>query len=89
MRKIFLALLMMGTLSYAQETASTTPKLEKVYDLDAKSGLSSKGQPTYKETGSTAIYHGEHVPVYMTSRGKLFIWVTSKKTGTKYKKYIK
>jgi hypothetical protein len=88
MRRIFLALMMMGTLSYAQEVASNT-ELKKVYDLDAKSGLNSDGKPTYKETGSTAIYHGEHVPVYMTSRGKLFIWVTSKKTGTKYKKYIK
>lgn len=88
MKKIFLALLMTCMSSIAQETASTV-KLEKVYDLDAKAGLKADGQPTYKETGSTAIYHGEHLPVYMTSRGKLFIWVTSKKTGTKYKKYIK
>ena len=81
---LFIALMMLGVASSAQEV-----ELKKVYDLDAKAGLTADGQPTYKDTGSTAIYHGEHTPVYMTSRGKLFIWVTSKKTGTKYKKYIK
>jgi hypothetical protein len=86
MKKQFLiALLMLGTASFAQTPAV---KLEKVYDLDAMSGTTADGKPTFKETGSIAIYHGENHPVYMTAKGKLFIWVTSKKSGKKYKKYI-
>ncbi len=85
MKKLFfIALMISGMMSSAQEVASTV-KLQKVYNLDAN-GTSG---PTFKETGSTAIYHGESHPVYMTSKGKIFIFVTSKKSGKKYRKYIK
>ncbi len=85
MKKVlFIALLMLGVTSSAQEVASNI-KLEKVYNLDE----SSNSRPTYKSTGSTAIYKGVVHPVYITSKGKIFIFVTSKKTGKEYRKYIK
>jgi hypothetical protein len=82
MKILFIAIMMATMSSFAQ---TTTVKLQKVYDLDAN----TKEKVTYKETGSVAIYHNKTLPVYITSKGKLFIWVVSEKSGKKYKKYIK
>jgi len=59
----------------------------KTYDLDAnRRGGGNSTPPT--PSGNSAVYHGETVPVYVSPRGKEFIYVTSKKTGNVYKKYI-
>lgn len=57
---------------------------EKVINLD----LMSNKEVNYKESGYTAIYKGESHIVYLTEKGKMFIWTVSKKSGKKYKKYI-
>jgi hypothetical protein len=56
---------------------------QKVYDLDKK-----KDSISYTKTKDVAIYHGEKKVVYLSKNGKLFIFVTSKKSGKEYKKYI-
>lgn len=60
----------------------------KQYNLDVKreAAMSASSLPT--PSGKTAVYHGETIPVYTSSRGKEYINVTSKKTGNVYKKYI-
>ncbi len=76
MRNLILSLLLVVTMTgYSQG---------KVYDLDKEKDNS----PTYTQTGDYAIYRSERLPVYMTKKGKLFIFVTSKKTGKPYRKYI-
>lgn len=57
---------------------------QKVYDLDNKTDSSI----SYTKTNDIAIYHGEDKVVYLSKKGKLFILVTSRKTGKEYKKYI-
>ena len=59
----------------------------KTYNLDAGSSRGGEKTPP-QPTGKSAIYHGETVPVYVSARGKEFIFVTSKKTGNVYKKYL-
>ena len=56
---------------------------QKVYYLDKK-----KENVSYTKTNDVAIYHGEKKAVYLSKNGKLFIFVTSKKSGKEYKKYI-
>jgi len=56
---------------------------QKVYNLDAK-----RDSISYTKTQDVAIYHGEKKPVYLSKNGKLFIFVTSKKSGKEYKKYL-
>lgn len=55
----------------------------KVYNLDKP-----KDSISYTKTKDVAIYHGEETPVYLSKNGKLFIFVTSKKSGKQYKKYL-
>lgn len=71
---MFTAVLLLSLNSYSQ----------KVYDLDKQSDSVS-----YAKTNDVAIYHGEEKPVYLSKNNKLFIFVTSKKSGKQYKKYIK
>lgn len=56
---------------------------QKMYDLDKK-----RDSVSYKKTNDVAIYHGEKKTVYLSKNNKLFIFVTSKKSGKEYKKYI-
>lgn len=74
MKKLIITLALLFSLSsYSQ----------KVYDLDKK-----KDSISYTKTNDVAIYHGEKKVVYLSKKGKLFIFVTSKKSGKEYKKYI-
>jgi hypothetical protein len=74
MKKIIItAVLLLSLNSYSQ----------KVYDLDKQ-----RDSVGYKETKDVAIYHGEKKVVYLSKNNKLFIFVTSKKSGKQYKKYI-
>jgi hypothetical protein len=77
MKNLFLAVLM--TLSF-----TAFAQTGKVYNLDKKDTSSV----SYKKTNDVAIYHGEKMPVYTSARGKSFIFVTSKKSGKQYKKYL-
>jgi hypothetical protein len=54
----------------------------KTYNLDQK-----KDTVSYTQTKDFAVYHGETLPVYISKKGKLFIFVVSK-SGNKYKKYL-
>jgi hypothetical protein len=84
MKKVlFIAMLMLGVASQAQ--TATKPELKKVYNLDEE----KKASEVDSNTGSTAIYHGVSYPVYISSGGKLYINVISKKSGKPYRKYIK
>lgn len=56
---------------------------QKIYNLDKK-----RDSISYKKTNDVAIYHGENKTVYLSKNGKLFIFVTSKKSGKEYKKYL-
>jgi hypothetical protein len=56
---------------------------QKVYNLDIP-----KDSVHYKMSGDLAIYQGERHFVYISEKGKLFIWVISKRSGKKYKKYL-
>ena len=83
MKKVlFIAAMMLGLASSAQ--TAVKPELKKVYNLDEE----KKAMETDSNTGSTAIYHGISYPVYISSRGKLYINVISKKSGKPYRKYI-
>ena len=61
---------------------SLSMSAQQVYNLDKKKDTASA-----IKTNDVAIYHGEKLPVYKSSRGKLFIYVISK-SGNKYKKYL-
>jgi len=104
MKKVFLlGAMLLGLAGFSQSgpnsqtsSSSTTTVSKKVvaydaatktYNLDAGTGRGGdKTPPT--PTGKSAIYHGETKPVYVSSRGKEFILVTSKKSGKEYRKYI-
>ena len=74
MKKIIITIaLLLSINSYSQ----------KVYDLDKK-----RDSISYTKTNDVAIYHGEKKAVYLSKKGKLFIFVTSKASGKEYKKYI-
>lgn len=55
----------------------------KTIDLDATEAAQS-----YKPSGYTATYKGKVYQVYESSKGKLFIFMVSKKSGKEYKKYL-
>lgn len=75
MKKLMItAVLLLSLNSYSQ----------KVYNLDKQ-----RDSIGYTKTKDIAIYHEEEKPVYLSKNGKLFIFVTSKKSGKQYKKYIK
>jgi len=76
MKKLLFAVLMLIALSVSAQP--------KVYNLDKKDSSSV----SYKKTQDVAIYQGEKKPVYVSAKGKLFIFVTSKKSGKEYKKYL-
>ena len=61
---------------------SLSMSAQKVYNLDKKKDTTSA-----TKTADVAIYHGEKLPVYKSTRGKLFIYVVSK-SGNRYKKYL-
>ena len=61
---------------------SLSMSAQKVYYLDNK-----KDTATATKTADVAIYHGQELPVYKSTRGKFFIYVVSK-SGNKYKKYL-
>jgi hypothetical protein len=61
---------------------SLSMSAQKVYNLDKKKDTTSATKTT-----DVAIYHGEKLPVYRSTRGKLFIYVVSR-TGNRYKKYL-
>lgn len=89
-------LIVLATLAWSMamvaqtSTHSTTEKKlvinesTKVIDLDA----SSNNGPTYTNSGYTAIFKGTSYPVYVSSKGKKFIFMVSKKSGKQYRKYI-
>lgn len=62
--------------TYNLDTITNKPKTEQ--DLKSKATL----------TQDTAVYKGTTYPVYLSSKGKKFIIVLSKK-GNYYRKYIK
>lgn len=61
---------------------SLSMSAQTVYNLDKKKDTTSA-----TKTADVAIYHGEKLPVYKSTRGKLFIYVVSK-SGNRYKKYL-
>jgi hypothetical protein len=61
---------------------SLSMSAQTVYNLDKKKDTTSA-----TKTADVAIYHGEKLPVYRSTRGKLFIYVVSR-TGNRYKKYL-
>ncbi len=58
---------------------------QKIYDLDKDNGTDSIN---YTKTGDMAKYKGKMLPVYKSKKGKIFVFMTSKKTGKQYKKYL-
>lgn len=86
MKKIlFFALLLSMTVgAQVKEIAQADKKLvinesTKTIDLDV---------PTYQDSGYTATLKGITYPVYVSAKGKMFIFMTSKKTGKQYRKYL-
>lgn len=63
---------------------SLTSFSQKVYNLDKQ-----RDSISYTKTKDVAIYNGEQMPVYLSKNDKLFIIITSKKSGKPYKRYIK
>ena len=59
----------------------------KIYNLDVKKD--SVNRSPAKPNGDYAIFNGQQYPVYESTHGKLYIMVTSKKSGKQYRKYIK
>lgn len=72
MKNLFIIAFLFLSLSMSAQT---------IYNLDKK-----KDTTTIK-TADIAIYQGKKLPVYKSARGKLFIYVVSKK-GKVYKKYL-
>lgn len=73
MKNLFITAFLFLSLSMSAQT---------VYNLDKKKDTTSA-----TKTADVAIYHGEKLPVYRSTRGKLFIYVVSK-SGNRYKKYL-
>lgn len=89
---LILAVLGLSLTMTAQTKTETASKDEaklvinestKTIDLDATEATQS-----YKPSGYTATYKGKVYQVYETTKGKLFIFMVSKKTGKEYKKYL-
>lgn len=85
---ILAALALSLTASAQTSTKQEKPALvinesTKTIDLDA-----TEVAQTQKATGYTASYKGQTYPVYESAKGKLFIYMKSKKTGKEYKKYL-
>lgn len=57
---------------------------QTIYNLDKKKDTTSSSAI---KTADIAVYHGNKLPVYKSTRGKLFIYVISK-SGNTYKKYL-
>jgi len=88
-------LIVLATLAWSMtmvaqtSTQSTTEKKlvinesTKTIDLDA-----TEQSVSYKDTGYTATWKGNSYPVYVSSKGKKFIFMVSKKSGKQYRKYI-
>jgi len=77
------------TMAAQTSTPSAPKKLvinesTKVIDLDA----GSSNGPTYTNSGYTATFKGTSYPVYVSTKGKRFIFMVSKKSGKQYRKYI-
>jgi len=98
MKKLFITtMLLLGVMAMGQSKSNgytyTSYKQErykgawKTYDLDKQETDSTAAKDVYR-TSDVAIYHGDKYPVYVSKRGKLFIWVQSKETGNTYRKYI-
>lgn len=90
MKKLLFLALLLSTIANAQvsqKIAQADKKLvinetTKTIDLDATSG------PTYQNSGYTATLKGVTYPVYVSDKGKMFIFMTSKKSGKQYRKYL-
>jgi Rad3-related DNA helicase len=76
MKKLIIGAMMMLALS---------TQGQKIYDLDKNNGTDSVN---YVQTGDLAKYNGKMLPVYKSKKGKIFVFMTSKKTGKQYKKYL-
>lgn len=88
MKKLLaLALLVTGVTISAQTQAKSTYKIDegsKTIYLDSLANQNIN----YVATGYVAMYKGNSYPVYQSAKGKKFIFMTSKKTGKQYRKYI-
>lgn len=73
MKNLFIIAFLFLSLSMSSQT---------IYNLDKKKDTASA-----TKTADIAIYHGTKLPVYKSTRGKLFIYVVSK-SGKTYKKYL-
>ncbi len=92
MKKHFLLAALAWSMTMAAQTSTTSAtqkklvinEATKVIDLDA----TDASTPTYTATGYTATFKGASYTVYQSSKGKKFIFMTSKKSGKQYRKYI-
>lgn len=71
--------------SFAQANEKKVIPQGKIFDLD-KPSTAIPVKPTI--TTNTATYQGKSIPVYVSKNGKLFVIMTSKKTGKEYKRYL-
>ena len=69
-------------------TANAQTKVKKEADGNYTTITQSK-EVSYKPTGSFITVKDNKYPVYESSKGKLFYFRTSKKSGKQYKVYIK
>lgn len=80
---LFIALLLMTLVTRAQSVQEVKKlvinETTKTIDLDG---------PNYQDSGYTATLKGVVYPVYLSAKGKMFIFMTSKKSGKQYRKYL-
>lgn len=58
------------------------------YTQKGKTFIANDSVKTEQVTDYTWQYKGVSYPIYLSSRGKAYIYKTSKKTGKKYKYYL-
>lgn len=84
-RRLFITMIILTfcAVASAQEPKEPTQRVEGTEIVDIKSSTGAKAEP--QETKYT--YKGKKV--YRGSKGGLFVYMTAKKSGKVYKKYLK
>ena len=82
-RILSIIVLMLGMLVLSQHTQAQNVVLQKkVFVQSSTSGDSTKTDYEYQDRD------GNKYVIYLSSKGKAYIWMKSKKTGKMYKRYL-
>lgn len=82
-RIVAIIVLLLGFLVLSLRTQAQNVELQgKTFVQQSTSGDSTATGYTYQDRD------GNKYPIFLSARGKAYCWMTSKKTGKKYKRYL-